>query len=463
MTATNTPANNVLVYGLGRSGGATLELLARQGVSASYYDAKVSGPDVERAEAAGVSRVSEDVLVDPARVGAGAFDVCIAAPGVPIDHPHLAALRAAGVEVIGEVEWVWRTVPGRYVGITGTAGKGTVTRWTADALAAAGVPAAAGGNIDPALAQVAKPGLTHVVELSSFQLERVASFSPDVAVVLNLGEDHLDRHRDVAAYHAAKRHLLDNLGQGATLVLNADDARVAAWAAGSPARVRRFSLTEPVDAHLDAAGLLTLSGTPLLHRSELRVRGDHQVANALAVALVCQALGVENDAIAAALRAFAGLPGRYSHAGRVGSVEFIEDSIATRPLAVAAALSSSPKPLVWLAGGQDKGANLASLRPLVAERVDLLVAYGASRDLLARAYAGATNVVTVAATAGEDALAEAIDVAIAHLTAQHGGRGTVLLAPLAASFDQFVDYAHRAAVYRELVAKRASQHVVSRG
>lgn len=450
--------DNVLIYGLGRSGGATLDLLARQGVTVSYYDAKEGGHDVARADAAGVPRLSEHDLVSRA----AEFSLCIAAPGVPIDHPHLGALREAGVEVIGEVEWVWRTVPGRYVGITGTAGKGTVTRWTADALVAAGVPAVAGGNIDPALAQVARPGLTHVVELSSFQLERVAGFAPDVAVVLNLGEDHLDRHRDVATYHAAKRRLLENLGPGSTLILNADDPRVAAWAERSPARVRRFSLAGPADAYLDGNGVLRLAGAPLLERSELRVRGDHQVANALAVALAAQALGVENDAIEAALRVFAGLPGRYAHAGSVGDVEFIEDSIATRPLAVAAALRSSAKPLVWLAGGQDKGADLASLRPLVAERVDLLVAFGASRELLASVYQGATRVVTVAAAGGEEALSEAIDVALAHLQARHGGRGTVLLAPLAASFDQFKDYAHRAAVYRELVAGRGAGRPAAR-
>src|SRR5690606_14948099 len=115
-------------------------------------------------------------------------DLCVAAPGVPIDNPDLELLRRAGVEVIGEVEWVWRTVPGRYLGVTGTAGKGTVTTWLTLALTEVGVEAVAGGNIDPALAAVAQPGFTHVVELSSFQLERCPTFTPDIAVTLNLGE-----------------------------------------------------------------------------------------------------------------------------------------------------------------------------------------------------------------------------------------------------------------------------------
>ncbi len=454
-------SRGVLVYGLGRSGGATLELLQRQGVPALYFDAKVSGPDIERADAAGVPRLSAEDLITPeaAAIAAGSarpFDTCIAAPGVPIDHPHLRALRAAGIEVIGEVEWVWRTVPGSYVGVTGTAGKGTVTRWTTDVLCGAGLDAVAGGNIDPALAQVARDGATHVVEMSSFQLERVASFAPDVAIVLNLGEDHLDRHGDLAAYHAAKHRLVESLGEGSALVLNLDDPRVAAWAHGSAARVRRYSLTEPADARLERDGLLTLDGEPLLHRDELRVRGDHQVANALAVALAARALGVGAAEIARGLRLFEGLPGRYASAGRVGGIEFIEDSIATRPLAVAAALKGTPKPFVWLAGGQDKGADLGSLRDLVAERVDLLVAFGASGRLLERSYRDATHVRVIEEQDGEAALAKAVDLAVDYLTETHAGRGTVLLAPLAASFDQFRDYAHRARVFRAQVERLAS-------
>ncbi|MBX3144348.1 MAG: UDP-N-acetylmuramoyl-L-alanine--D-glutamate ligase [Trueperaceae bacterium] len=449
----------VLVYGLGRSGSATLELLTNQLVHAVYFDAKPTGPDIQRADAAGVRRVSaaelEGDLTDTLRE----YSLCIAAPGVPIDNPHLQALRAAGIPVIGEVEWVWRTVPGCYVGITGTAGKGTVTRWTTDVLVGAGVKAVAGGNIDPALAQVALLGATHVVEMSSFQLERVADFAPDVAVVLNLGEDHLDRHGDVEAYHAAKHRLIENLTERSTLVLNLDDPKVAAWASGSEANVRGYSLTRPAAAHLRQDGYLYLDDEPVIHRSELQVRGDHQVSNALAVALAVQAMGAGDDALAQGLRDFAGLPGRYASVGNVGNIEFIEDSIATRPLAVAAALRSTPRPLVWLAGGQDKGADLGSLRELVKERVDLLIAYGASAQLLAATYSDCTQVQVVTEPKGEAALAQAVDLAVEHLSTFHGGAGTVLLAPLAASFDQFKDYAHRAKVFRAQVARLKAESV----
>lgn len=442
----------VLVYGLGRSGLAVVKRLRAAGTATAFFDRRGSGQDVTAALEAGARSV--------AAVDGGGFALAIAAPGVPIDHPDLVALRAAGTEVIGEVEWVWRTTPGIYIGITGTAGKGSVTRWTADTLKAAGLDAVAGGNIVPALAAVAGPGRVHVVEMSSFQLERCPTFAPDVAVLLNLGEDHIDRHGSVAAYHAAKRNLIANLGPRSTLVVNDDDPELRRWADASAAtgvNVRRFSLERPAAAYRTHDGMLVLDGEPLLHAGDLHVLGEHQVANALAVALSCAAVGTPATAIAAGLRAFTGLPGRYSVAGQVGDVRFLEDSIATRPLAVAAALRSSPRPLVWLAGGQGKGASLTELRELVADKVDLLVLIGASAEEFRSAFGDLVPTVVVAEPDGRAAMRAAVAAAYAHLRDRHGGAGTVLLAPLAASFDQFEDYVDRAAAFREaLGAVRAT-------
>ena len=444
----------VLVYGLGRSGTAVVKSLAATGHRAHFFEQRESGRDVDEALTAGAVRVTS---LDDAGVAAD-YDLCIAAPGVPIDHSDLELVRRAGVDVIGEVEWVWRTVPGRYLGVTGTAGKGTVTSWLTAALTEAGVDARAGGNIDPALVAVAREGATHVVELSSFQLERCPTFAPEVAVTLNLGEDHLDRHRTVAAYHAAKKNLLHNLGPEHTLVSNADDPLLESWARATPAAVLRFSLSPddhdaPPDAWYDASSrALMLQGERLLTRDELRVHGDHHVANALAVALAATAAGVGPDPLRRALRAFEGLPGRYAVAARVGDITFIEDSIATRPLAVAAALTSSQRPLVWLAGGRSKGVDPAPLARLVAEKVDLLVTYGESGPDLARAFEHIVPVERCAQTDGRAALEHAVATAMDYLHARHDGRGTVLLAPLAASFDQFRDYAHRASEFRAVVA-----------
>ncbi|HET8985246.1 MAG TPA: UDP-N-acetylmuramoyl-L-alanine--D-glutamate ligase, partial [Trueperaceae bacterium] len=340
-------ARPVLVYGLGRSGLAVVRRLVANGRLVAFHERRPAGADVEEARALGATRVT--TLDDSS--AATEYDLCVAAPGVPSDHPDLELLRRAGVAVIGEVEWVWRTVPGRYLGVTGTAGKGTVTTWLTLALTEAGVDAMAGGNIDPALSAVARTGATHVVELSSFQLERCPTFRPDVAVTLNLGEDHLDRHGTLAAYHAAKRAILANLGPAQTLVTNADDPLLETWARATTATVRRFSLrpasTPAADAWLDPdSGTLYLDGEPLISREDLLVRGDHNVGNALAVALAATAAGVDRPALLRALRSFRGLPGRYAVVGRAGGITFVEDSIATRPLAVSAALTSSPRPLV---------------------------------------------------------------------------------------------------------------------
>ena len=454
-SSTQAAARRVLVYGLGRSGTAVVRSLAANGHHAHFIDQRDTGPDVDAALATGASRAPE---LDDA-TAATAYDLCIAAPGVPIDHPDLELLRRAGVEVIGEVEWVWRTVPGRYLGVTGTAGKGTVTTWLTAALTAAGVDATAGGNIDPALIAVARPGATHVVELSSFQLERCPTFAPEIAVTLNLGEDHLDRHGSVAAYHAAKRNLVNDLSPDQTWVSNADDPLLERWTRGSNATVLRYTLdphayTDPADAWYAAdTGTLMLHGEPLLHRDELRVRGDHHVGNALAVALAATAAGVDAASLRHALRTFTGLPGRYSIVATVGGVTYIEDSIATRPLAVTAALASSQRPLVWLAGGRSKSVDPEPLRRLVAEKVDLLVTFGECGPDLALAFGDLVPTEQCTQPDGGDALTCAVATATHYLDACHGGRGTVLLAPLAASFDQFRDYMHRADVYRAAVAR----------
>lgn len=451
----------LLVYGLGRSGGAVVARARADGDDVLFFEARADGDDVRGAEALGARRVADvaaALALDPPPA------VCVAAPGVPIDHPDLQRVRAAGVEVIGEVVWVLRRAPARTVGITGTAGKGTVTRWTADVLTAAGVDAVAGGNLDPALAAVARPGATLVVELSSFQLERAPGLRPDVAVVLNLGVDHLDRHRDVATYHAAKRTLVADLGPDATFVANADDPIVADWARTSRARVRTFALGAPADARWDrTSDHLLLDGRPLLRAGDLRVRGSHLIADALAVALATDALGVPREAIAEGLRAFGGLPGRHVEVGRLGAVRFVDDSIATRPLAVEAALRACDAPVVWLAGGVDKGAEVGALADVLRDRVVLTLGIGASGPAYARAAAAFAPAEVAPAGDGPATLAWAVRRAYAELRDAHGGRGTVLLAPLAASFDQYRDYAHRGAAFRAAAAALAAEVAAEEG
>lgn len=430
---------NVLVYGLGRSGGAVARLLRRQGHEVWTFDARhPQGGDLS---ALGC-RATETPLAVPT-------DLCIAAPGVPWDAPDLVALRARGLETIGEVEWVYRTVDAPILGVTGTAGKTTVTRWLSHTLTRAGLDAPAGGNVDPALAAVAAPGRVLVTELSSFQLERCPTLHPRVAVLLNLGSDHLDRHGSLAAYHSAKKNLITHLTPQDTLVYNQDDPTLRTWAEASPARTWGFSAAPaPRSAAHVAGDTLVLHGRPLVETTALQLTGQHHHQNALAVALACAAWGLPDEAIRAGLTSFAGVPGRYSVVGEHSGVRFVEDSIATRTLAVQAALTATPAPVVWLLGGQDKGASFTELAPLIREKVVLAICFGEAGPAFAAQLGSWTETLVLDEKDGEAALRRAVAHAAARL---EGAGGTVLLAPLAASFDQFCDYRARADAFRRAV------------
>ena len=425
----------VLIYGLGRSGGAAARLLRRQGHDVWTYDA--AAPQGDDLKVLGCVW-TDTPLETPAQL-------CIAAPGVPYDAPDLIALRATGLETIGEVEWVYRSVAAEIIGITGTAGKTTTTRWLTHVLSQAGMDAHAGGNVDPALAAVAEPGRTLVTEMSSFMLERCPTLKPKVAVILNLGTDHLDRHGSVAAYHALKGRLIANLDETDTFIYNHDDPTLKTWAVQSSARTFGFSAHDPLAAAYLDGDTLMLHGDSLLTGTDLQLVGRQGWLNALAVALAASACGLDRNQIRAGLESFTGVPGRYSLVAEAAGVRFIEDSIATRTLAVQAALEATPAPVVWLVGGRDKGAELEPLASLVQERVVRCIGFGEAGKALTDHISAWTKTDYIASQNGEQALLEAVTLAAE--TLREGG-GTVLLAPLATSFDQFTDYKERADAFR---------------
>ena len=425
----------VLVYGLRRSGGAAARLLRRQGHDVWTYDA--AAPQGDDLEALGCVRV-DTPLETPA-------NFCIAAPGVPYDAPDLIALRGKGIETIGEVEWVYRSVPAPIIGITGTAGKTTTTRWLTYVLSRAGIDAWAGGNVDPALAAVAEPGRTLVTEMSSFMLERSPTLKPKVAVILNLGTDHLDRHGSVAAYHALKGRLIKNVGASDTFVYNHDDPTLRTWAAQAAAQTLGFSAHDPLAAAYLDGDTLMLHRDSLLNGTDLQLVGRQHWLNALAVALAASAYGLDKGQIRAGLISFTGVPGRYSLVAEVAGVRFIEDSVATRTLAVQAALEATPAPIIWLVGGRNKGAELEPLASLVKERVVRCIGFGEAGKMFTDRISAWTKTDYIATQNGEQALLEAVTLA-AETLRKTGG--TVLLAPLATSFDQFADYQERADAFR---------------
>ncbi|MEZ0348195.1 MAG: UDP-N-acetylmuramoyl-L-alanine--D-glutamate ligase [Thermus sp.] len=403
----------ILVYGLGRSGLGVLRFLKRRGIAARFHDDRPREEEVREALALGFT---PDFALE------GRYAQVVAAPGVPLDHPNLQRLREEGAEVVGEAELAYRLSPTPILGITGTAGKTSTTLFTAHLLRGQGLKALEGGNVDPPLVSVVDEAEVAVAELSSFQLERVSTFRPRVAVLLNLGVDHLDRHGSLEAYHAAKLNLLKNLTAEDALVYNAQDAKVRQAAEGSPARLYPFQPAEdPRESNLRAALAATRAYLDLLGRP------------------------LDEGALEESLRTLPRPPHRFQTFARKGKVVFIDDSIATRTPAVTAALRAAPAPIAWILGGEDKGADLAPLRPLLS-RVRVVLAVGRDGPCMAEALGGGVEVVVIREKDGHQAMRQAVAEALARLA-----EGSVLLAPLAASFDQFKDYKDRAQAFREAV------------
>ncbi|NJK46197.1 MAG: UDP-N-acetylmuramoyl-L-alanine--D-glutamate ligase, partial [Pleurocapsa sp. SU_196_0] len=303
---------------------------------------------------------------------------------VMFQSAELRALRDAGLEVIGEVELAYRTVSPRVptIGVTGTAGKGSTTLLIAHLLQSQGLNAVVGGNFDPPLLDVINACEVAVVELSSFQLERIDTYRPEVAVVTNLGVDHIKDHGSLEAYHAAKWMITKNLSPQETLVLPG----LLRLGRDTNARVARVK--EDGDVMLGDAVLLKRERLPLtVHPMNARMA-------VRATQAYCDRLGrqVNLEALREALLRFPGVPGRFETVASVAGTRFIEDSIATRVLAVQAALENAPAPIAWILGGRDKltplerQSELPKLEALVREKVVVLLAFGESGLEFARAF-----------------------------------------------------------------------------
>jgi UDP-N-acetylmuramoylalanine--D-glutamate ligase len=442
-----TPGHSVVV-GLGKTGASCLRYLARHGIPASATDTRRAPPGLAELGA----------LAGAVTLRLGGFDLSLLdgasqvlmSPGVSLDEPIAQAARARGIEVLGDVELFARAVQAPVIGITGTNGKSTVTSLVAHMAEAAGRRVLAGGNLGvPALDLLERnvPDL-YVLELSSFQLETTWSLRPAAAVVLNVSADHLDRYATVAAYARAKARIFE---KAATVVLNADDPRVAAMrgavdargAAGGEgaARLVTFSIESPAaDYSLLRSGAkaqLARRGVPLLGIERLKITGLHNAANALAALALGDAVGLPMAAMLQALESFPGLPHRSAWVADVAGVRYIDDSKGTNVGATLAAVAGLAGPLVMIAGGEGKGQDFAPLAAGFRGKVRHTVLIGKDAPALAAALAGVCSTEIVAS------MQEA--VLAASRAAQPGD--TVLLSPACASLDMFRDYAERGDVF----------------
>jgi UDP-N-acetylmuramoylalanine--D-glutamate ligase len=446
------PGARIAVVGLGRAGLPAARRLASWGAEVTVWDDK---PEARAAaEAAGLT------LQDPA---AGPFraDALLLSPGIPhhLPAPHPAALAAtaAGAPILCDVEFLYRAVlashsKARFVGVTGTNGKSTTTALIHHILQGVGMACEVGGNLGPAALDLNILGSegVYTLEMSSYMLERIATLRFNVAVMLNLSPDHLDRHGNMEGYAAAKARIFARQGANDVAVLGQDDAMTAQMGAGLAARMVPISGATPQPGGVWAEGraLRDDSGLILDLGAAAALPGAHNAQNAAAAAAACMALGVTRSAIADGIASYPGLPHRQEIVAEAKGVVFVNDSKATNADSAARALASYDR-VVWIAGGMAKEggiAPLASFFPRIAK------AFLIGRDAPAMAAtlreAGVAHEIIGTLEAAVPAAAQA---------AFAGAAPVVLLSPAAASFDQFSGFDARGDRFRELAQALVAQ------
>ena len=440
----------VLVVGLGKSGLAAALFLRRRG-------AQVTVSDVRSAEALAKdipALLEEGIMVETGGHGLLTFrrqDLIVVSPGVPLDTAELVQVRNFGLPVIGELELAARFLKGRLAAITGSNGKTTTTTLLGEILEAAGLPTLVGGNIGVPVVSLIDESTDQtwsILEVSSFQLETTEQFHPNIAVILNITPDHLDRHGTFEAYARAKERIFTAQTEADALVLNADNVRAAAAAVRSAAPVYWFSLEHPVPqgAWVENGSVVFCGekgGTveTIIPLSSIPLKGEHNVENVLAAICAARIAGAPADAIRQAIENFKAVEHRLEHVATLNGIEFYNDSKATNVDATAKALAAFPSGIHLILGGKDKGSDYTQLSQLLRERVRAVYTIGSAAAKIESHLRGVVPLHSC------ETLERAVNAAA---SAAHPGE-IVLLAPACSSFDQFESYEHRGRVFKELV------------
>ena len=446
----NVSGKKIAVMGLGRSGLCTAQALQRAGARVCAWDDSAAGRAA--AEAAGVALIplAEEDWTDIAAL--------VLSPGIPhthpAPHPVAAAARAEGVEIIGDIELLKRSVPAaRTLGITGTNGKSTTTALLGHMLKTAGAPVQVGGNLGRPALDLDPLGAdgTYVLELSSFQLELTPGGGFDIAVLLNITPDHLERHGGMEGYIAAKRLIFEN--SNGTMVVGIDDSDCAAICAGL--RNHPHNTVIPISATTPVAGGVYVKDGALIDDTEgaqevvaeiadiATLPGDHNAQNAAAAYAAARAAGVARDEIVAGLQTYPGLAHRQQLVARIDGVAYVNDSKATNPEAASRALSCYDG-IYWIAGGRAKEGGLGSLTPYLP-RIRHAFLIGEAAEPFANAL-GETIDARISGT---------LDAATRHahaLVQQDTPDGAVvLLSPACASYDQYPNFEERGREFERCV------------
>jgi UDP-N-acetylmuramoylalanine--D-glutamate ligase len=452
---TSFAGKTVAVFGLGGSGLASCHALKAGGAEVIAGDDNIDN----LAKAAQEGFVTADLR----KVSWAKLSCLVLAPGVPLTHPapHWSVLlaREAGIEVIGDIELFCRerrryAPDAPFVAITGTNGKSTTTALIAHLMRFAGYDTQMGGNIGTAILSLQPPrmGRVHVIEMSSYQIDLTPSLDPTVGILLNVSEDHIDRHGTLDHYAAVKERLVAGVQEQGTAIVGVDDnfcRNTADRIERSGRRVVRVSVRNPLadGIYVERETILRASGGA---RSEIAriggigsLRGLHNAQNAACAAACALALGVSSEVLQEGLRSFPGLAHRMEQVGRLGNVLFVNDSKGTNADAAAHALSSFAN-IYWIAGGKPKLGGITSLTQFFPR--------------IRKAYLIGEAAKEFSATLGETVaheISETLDVAVAHAAKDAEASGlhdaVVLLSPACASYDQYRNFEIRGAAFRDLV------------
>jgi len=456
----------IAVVGLGKSGVSAAKLLRKEGLR--VYVSDISTSDTSREAKDLLETLGAEVTLgvhDLDRIAKAAL--VVVSPGIPPTAPPLQVARDRPVEVISEIELAlryMRRVP--YIAVTGTNGKTTTTALIGHLLRALGHEAVEAGNIGVPLTEVALRDTLPdwiALEVSSFQLHDTPSIDPAVGVLTNLTPDHLDRYPTVEDYYADKARLFANATVMSRWVLNADDPVLAVMTETVPGMRLHFTTAAygnlagrgmKADASYDrASGDLTVHGAPLLHRRDLPLLGDHNVANALAASLAVMAASLSHGtvdaraAIAAALRSFHAPPHRLELVGEWGGVQWVNDSKATNVSSTYVAIDGMTRPTILLLGGRHKGEPYTSLADPIRTHVKRVIAYGE---------AGAQVEHDLRAVVPVDLLGDDFETVMTHARDLAQPGDVVLLSPACSSYDMFKNYEERGVCFRDLARASAS-------
>ena len=440
----------IVIVGMARSGMAAAEFLTKRGARVTLSDnrpaaaleseIRILNEQGIRYEAGGHSME----LFDSA-------DLIVVSPGVPLSLPVLRHAAELGRTLISEIELASRYLRGKVIAITGTNGKTTTTTLIGEILRTGGLPVQVGGNIGTPLVSLVESSAEDtwsVVELSSFQLEAAPTFRPDIAVILNITPDHLDRYASFEAYAQTKLNIFENQVSSDFAVLNHEDPNLQKAAAKIRSQVFWFSGSHEVQCGTYAVGgqIIFVSGKAseqVMRCDEIPLKGQHNIENVAAAITAARLAGIPSSSIAWGVRNFKAVEHRLEPVAEINGVHFFNDSKATNVDATIKALEAFESGVILILGGRDKGGDFKVLSHLLQQRAKSVILLGEASDKIRMQLAGTVPM----------AQAHSMDDAVRRAFQQAAPGNTVLLAPACASFDMFQNYEHRGREFKAAVGR----------